>query len=137
MCRHAPFYAEEVFRVLKSNGVFLTQQVHAAEDAINIKGIFGRGQGFGEKPGSFMKKCIQELKAVGFKILRKDTYNATEYYVDMADLIFLLRNTPLVPDFDIEKDQKYLGEIEEKHKTKNGIKTKSARFLIICKKQDL
>lgn len=133
MCRQAPFYSEEVFRVLKSHGVFLTQQV-GEEDKQNIKEVFGRGQSFGEKPGSFMSKCVQELKHAGFEISRKDAYNATEYYADMADLIFLLRNTPLIPDFDIEKDQKYLEEIEKKYKTKNGIKTNSFRFLIICKK---
>lgn len=74
------------------------------------------------------------IKNAGFKILRTDTYNATEYYADMADLMFLLRNTPMIPDFDIEKDERYLEEIEKKYKTKNGIKTNSLRFLIICKK---
>lgn len=130
MCRHAPFYAEEVFRVLKPGGVFFTQQV-GEKDKQNIKKIFGRGQSFGEKPRSFMNKCIQELKNVGFKILRKNTYDATEYYADMADLIFLLRNTPIIPDFDIKKDQKFLEEIERKYKTKDGIKTNSFRFLLI------
>jgi len=133
MCRQAPFYAEEVFRVLKPNGVFLSQQV-GEENKQNIKEIFGRGQSFGEKPGSFMSDCIQELENAGLKILRTDTYNATEYYTDMADLIFLLRNTPIMPDFDIEKDERHLEEIEKKYKTKNGIKTNSSRFLIICKK---
>ena len=134
MCRHAPFCVEEVFKVLKPNGIFLTQQVKAEEDAENIKEVFGRGQRFGEKLGSFMNKRIRELKNAGFEILRTDTYNATEYYADMADLIFSLRNTPLVPDFDIDNDQRYLEEIEKKYKTKNGIKTNSARFLILCKK---
>lgn len=133
MCRHAPFYSEEVFRVIKPNGVFITQQV-GEEDKQNIKEVFGRGQSFGQKTGRFMNVCIQELKNAGFKILRTNTYNATEYYADMADLIFLLRNTPIIPDFDMERDERYLKEVEKKYKTKNGIKTNSFRFLIICKK---
>jgi SAM-dependent methyltransferase len=135
MCRQAPFYASEVFRALKARGVFLTQQV-AENDKQNIKDIFGRGQGFGEQPGAFMKQCIQELKSAGFKILRKDTYNATEYYADMADFMFLLRNTPMIPDFDVEKDERYLTEFEKRYKTKDGVKTNSARFLIICQKPE-
>ena len=83
---------------------------------------------------SQVAKYIQELKKSKFKILKKKTYNATEYYASMKDLIFLLKNTPIIPDFDIERDEKFLKEIEKKYKTKKGIKTNSFRFLIICKK---
>ena len=61
-------------------------------------------------------------------------YNATEYYEDMKDLIFLLKNTPIIPNFNIDKDSTFLKEIEEKYKTEEGIKTNSYRFIIICKK---
>ena len=89
MCRHAPFYAQQVYRVMKSKGIFLTQQVYSEKDAINIKRIFGRGQGFGrERETNPIRRYVRELKAAGFEILRKDTYNATEYYADMSDLIF-------------------------------------------------
>ena len=135
MCRHAPFYAQQVYRVMKSKGTFLTQQVHSEKDAINIKRVFGRGQGFGrEREANPIRRYIRELKAAGFEILRRDTYNATEYYADMADLIFLLRNTPMIPDFDIDKDRKCLEEIESKYARDDSIKTNSARYLIVCKK---
>jgi len=133
MCRQAPFHAGEVFRVLKPKGIFLTQQV-GEDDKQNIKEVFGRGQSFGEEPGSFVDKCIRELEDAGFKTLRKDTYNATEYYADMTDLIFLLKNTPITPSFDTEKDQTYLKQIEEKYRTEDGIQTNSSRFLIISTK---
>ena len=135
MCRHAPFYAQQVYRVMKSKGIFLTQQVYSEKDAINIKRVFGRGQGFGrEREANPIRRYIRELKAAGFEILRRDTYNATEYYADMADLIFLLRNTPMIPDFDIDKDRKCLEKIESKYTRDDGIKTNSARYLIVCKK---
>ena len=133
ICRHAPFYPKELFRVLKPSGIFITQQV-GEKDKQNIKNIFARGQSFGKKVGTLMNKYIQELKKSKFKILKKKTYNATEYYASMKDLIFLLKNTPIIPDFDIERDEKFLKEIEKKYKTKKGIKTNSFRFLIICKK---
>ncbi len=133
ICRHAPFYASEVFRVLKPGGIFITQQV-MENDKENIKQIFGRGQAFGVKPGTLMEKCAQELVFQGFEILKKDEYNATEYYADMQDVIFLLRNTPIIPDFDIDKDQEFLERIEREYKTKDGIRTNSSRFLIVCRK---
>jgi len=135
MCRHAPFYAEQVYRVLKPKGIFITQQVYAEKDAINIKMVFGRGQGFGrEREANPIRRYVRELKAVGFEILRKDTYNVTEYYAGMADLIFLLRNTPIISDFDIDKDRRCLEEIESRYTTDDGIKTNSARYLIVCRK---
>ncbi|MCD6114670.1 methyltransferase domain-containing protein [bacterium] len=133
ICRHSDFYPKEVFRVLKPNGIFITQQV-GEKDKENIKKIFGRGQHFGKRVGTLMNKYLQELKKTGFKILKKNTYNALEYYANMEDLIFLLKNTPIIPDFNIKKDQKFLEEIERRYKTKKGIKTNSFRFLIICKK---
>ena len=133
ICRHSDFYPKEVFRVLKPDGIFITQQV-GEKDKENIKEIFGRGQSFGEGVGTLMNRYVQELKEVGFEILKKDTYNAVEYYANMIDLIFLLKNTPIIPNFDIKKDQKFLEEIERRYKTKEGIKTNSFRFLIICKK---
>ena len=69
-----------------------------------------------------MNKYIQELKKSKFKILKKKTYNATEYYASMKDLIFLLKNTPIIPDFDIERDEKFLKEIEKKYKQKKELK---------------
>jgi len=131
ICRHSPFFVEEVCRVLKTHGVFITQQV-MEDDKENIKNVFGRGQSFGIKSGASMGKYIKELKK-GFDILRSDTYNADEYYTE-DELIFLLNNTPIIPDFDVEKDQKFLEEIKRIYKTKDGIKTNSSRFLIIARK---
>ena len=108
-------------------GVFLTQQVYARKDKVNIKAVFGKGQGLDQPRRDPPGMSIKELRAAGFRILRNDMYDAVEYYADMADFIFLLRNTPMIPDFDIEKDRRALEEIEERYMTEYGIKTNSAR----------
>ncbi len=136
LCKHAPFYPEEVYKVLKEGGIFITQQV-GEKDKQNIKEIFGRGQSFNENAGDAMKKYVAELKEEGFTILKMGAYNATEYYENMQDVVFLLKNTPIIPDFDIEKDYKFLAEIEDKYKRKKGIKTNSCRYVIVCKKKGL
>jgi len=132
VCRHSNFYPSEVFRVMKPDGIFITQQVDE-RDKENIKKIFGRGQSFGEKPGSLMKKYIKELELSGFKILKTDTYDATEYY-KMDDFVSLLERAPIIQDFDATKDEKFLKEIEKKYGTEEGIMTNSFRFLIVCQK---
>jgi len=132
--RQAPFNAKEVSRILKPGGAFITQQVSEG-DKRNFKGVFQRGQSYGEKPGTFKKRCLIELREAGMKTIEEQTVNTTEYYESMDDVIFLLANTPLIPDFDFEKEQDKLEKIEEKFKTNKGIRTNSERFLIVGTKR--
>ncbi|UCD03628.1 MAG: class I SAM-dependent methyltransferase [Candidatus Woesearchaeota archaeon] len=132
ICRHAPFYAKEVFRVLKPKGIFITQQV-AENDKINIKKVFERGQSYGEEPGTLMNKYVKELKEAGFRIIREDKFNIIEYYIP-GDLVFLLKNTPIVDGIDIKKDYLLLEKLEREHNVGDRIKTNASRSLIICKK---
>jgi len=131
--RHAPFSSKEVTRVLKKGGLFISQQV-GESDKKNIKKLFGRGQSFGKKSGNLIRRYIQELKDVGFKIIRKNHYDAIEYYKDIKDITFLLEHTPIIPKFNHHKDQKILKKLEKKYKTNKGIKTNSERFLIVPQK---
>jgi ubiquinone/menaquinone biosynthesis C-methylase UbiE len=133
MARHAPFSTKEIYRVLKKTGIFITQQV-GEKDKSNIKKVFGRGRAFEKKASELFEKCCQDLKESGFKIITADQYDTIEYYANMNDIIFLLEHTPIVPEFDKQKDKKYLHELEKKYKKTKGIMTNSARFLIVAKK---
>ncbi len=132
--RHAPFDSNEVARVLKSGGVFLTQQV-SEDDKLNIKNTFGRGQSFGEADGTLKEKYIQELKAAGFSEVQAFEYDAKEYYQRPEDLLFLLQHTPIIPDFGKEMDDLRLFDVFIKeNQTAKGICTNSKRFLLIATK---
>ena len=131
-CRHSPFNMKKVFGVLRKNGIFITQQV-GERDKQNIKNVFGRGQSYNKKDGSLIEKYCGQAEKLGFKILRKDHYCATEYYKS-SDLVFLLENTPIIPNFNREKNHKFFEEIIKKFNTKYGIKTNSCRYLLVLKK---
>jgi SAM-dependent methyltransferase len=131
---HAPFYSKEVAKVLKSGGIFLTQQVSEA-DKLNVKKAFGRGQSFGEIDGVLKDKYIRDLREVGFSDVKSFEYNAIEYYQRPEDLIFLLIHTPTIPNFGQEKkDFDKLNDFIENNRTVKGIRTNSKRFFIIAKK---
>src|SRR3989338_12807 len=132
-CRHSPFNLREIYRALKKKGIFITQQV-GERDKQNIKGIFGRGQSYKKREGSLINKYSAEARKLGFKIVRKSHYCATEYY-KYNDLIFLLENTPIIPRFNIHKDCKFVRDISKKHNTKYGIKTNSCRYILVLQKQ--
>jgi ubiquinone/menaquinone biosynthesis C-methylase UbiE len=133
-CRHANFFPKEVARVLIDRGIFLTQQVSEA-DKMNIMQAFGRGQSFGIKDGTAKRQYIESLKKVGFSDVESFDYDAYEFYHTAEDLIFLLRNTPIIPDFGKQpEDFRILSRFIEENRTDRGIKTNSKRYMIIAKK---
>jgi hypothetical protein len=51
------------------------------------------------------------------------------------DIIFLFAHTPLIPDFNLEKEQDELRQIERTLVTKKGCKTNSERYIIVATKE--
>lgn len=132
-CRHSEFFAKEIKKVLMKGGTFLTQQVNE-NDKSNIKEAFGRGQAFGVKAGTLKHRYMTELSAAGFSDIQSFEFNVTEYYQTAEDLIFLLKHTPIIPDFGrTEADFQKLQHFVKENQTEKGIRTNSERFIIIAK----
>ena len=132
-CRQSPFSAEEAARVLTNDGVFLTQQV-SENDKFNLTEAFGRGRAAVED-GTLKNKYIAELRNAGFQDVQAFDYDATEYYQSYEDLIFLLKHTPIIPNFgQTDNDFAVLKKFIEKYQTDKGIMTNSKRFMIIARK---
>lgn len=132
-CRQSPFSAQEVARVLAHDGVFLTQQV-SEHDKLNMADVFGRGNAACED-GTLKNKYMNELRDAGFQDIQAFDYDATEYYESHEDLIFLLKHTPIVPNFGQNNhDFALLDQFIEQYQTSKGIKTNSKRFMIIARK---
>ncbi|MBU3918674.1 class I SAM-dependent methyltransferase [Patescibacteria group bacterium] len=133
-CRHSNFFPKELIRALTERGIFLTQQVSEA-DKINIKKAFGRGQNFRIKDGTTKDHHIKELRKAGFSEIKSFDYNTKEFYQTPEDLIFLLRNTPIIPNFGCKSnDFKILTQFIKDNATVKGIATNSKRYMIIAKK---
>lgn len=131
--RHAPFNACEVARVLKTGGILMTQQV-SENDKKNLKTYFNRGQSFDDKDGTFKRQCVETLKIAGFSEVAVFEYDATEYYERPEDLIFLLKHTPIIPNFGENlKDYEVLAKFIADNTTDAGIMTNSKRFMIVAK----
>ncbi|MFW6012811.1 MAG: class I SAM-dependent methyltransferase, partial [Candidatus Bipolaricaulota bacterium] len=133
-CRQGPFVPAEVHRVLKPGGFFLTQQVGEG-DKYELKKCLGRGQRFQQPPGQLKDNYVNQLRQVEFQDVKVQEYNAIEYYSRPRDLLLLLKNAPIVPDFGKRVgDFQKLAEYINRHTTKRGIKTNAKRFLLTAKK---
>ncbi|MCD9023581.1 class I SAM-dependent methyltransferase [Cohnella silvisoli] len=132
--RHCPFNTNEAARVLEQNGFFLTQQV-SEDDKFNIKQVFGRGQSSGLRDGTLKNKFISELNESGFSDIQSFEFDAKEYYKTYEDLVFLLKHTPIIPNFGKSDDDfALLDKFIEENRTSKGIMTNSKRFMIIARK---
>ncbi|MCQ0955853.1 class I SAM-dependent methyltransferase [Bacillus cereus] len=131
---HAPFIASELAKVMKQGAFFLTQQV-SEHDKLNLKEAFGRGQCFGERDGTLKEKYMRELISAGFEVVQVREYDVTNYYSTTEDLIFLLKHTPIIPNFgEEEEDFNILQKFIKSNSSEKGIRTNSKRFMIIAVK---
>ncbi|WP_270169345.1 class I SAM-dependent methyltransferase [Paenibacillus sp. SYP-B4298] len=132
-CRHSEFFAKEVARVLVKGGTFLTQQV-SENDKSNIKEAFGRGQALGTKAGTLKHQYVTKLSEAGFSDIQAFEFNVIEYYQTAEDLIFLLKHTPIIPNFgQTEVDFQILQQFIKENQSEKGIRTNSERFIITAK----
>lgn len=125
--RHTPFDFNEIFRLLNDNGTFFSEQIDE-DDCQNLKELFGRGQGYNAKL-KLVNKMKEEVKQQKFKKVEFFEIKQEEYYETEEDLLFLLRNTPIIPNFGEGKsDYKKFNEYVEKNKTDKGILLKRKLF---------
>lgn len=133
-CRQAPFSPDEACRVLKPKGLFVTQQLYET-DKSNLQKTFKRGQTYGERPGTLLKLYITESKLAGFRVLKREVSDLPFYFKDRIRLVGYLKRYPTIPNFGSKKDYKVLEKFIKQNKTKKGIKSNSARFLLVLEKR--
>ncbi len=133
-CRHSGFDAHQVAKVMSDKGTFWTQQV-GESDKYNLKQAFGRGQSYGEPDGELMKRYVQELTEAGFTEIQTYEYDSAEYYQTPEDLIFLLKHTPIIPDFGHnQSDFNILRDFIAANQSDKGIRTNAKRFILWARK---
>lgn len=130
--RHAAWSANDLARILKPGGVFLTQQV----DARSWKELrpFFPGRQFDW--GHTFEDDIEGLKSAGFAITEASRSEALVAYEDLGDLVMNLIRTPWeIVDFDpLDRDLEALLALEKALMRAEGVVLTEARCLIEAKK---
>lgn len=91
-----------------------------------------RGQFADLKKGERAKIYRKEFGRLFSEVSIRNEFWKTWYSVE--GLYLLLEQTPMVKNFDKEKDKKIIEKIKQKYITKKGIGTLQNRLLIIAKK---
>lgn len=129
--RHCGANMKEVFRVLKPNGVFVSEDI-SNDDCQELKDLFGRGQAYREP--HLYNKVLAECVDAGFSEIKLIRFEETEYYKTPEDLKYLLSFTPILNGYDEDNDGKLLEQYIKANTTKKGIKLSRRLFAFILKK---
>ena len=136
--RHESYNPDEVYRILKHDGIFITQQVG---DKNNSKlRLILNGSQVSKNEGEWnLEYATNELEAAGFKILESDEDFTLTRIFDVGAIVYYLKAIPFeIPDFTVKKYYNKLVEINE-YINDNGyldLDTNSHRFIIKAKKSN-
>ena len=136
ICRRGPVTDRlnsllEARRVLKIGGMVMEITI-GEHDKENLTQVFGRGQMLGLERVIVLKERV--LREAGFKNLEIQEYFATEIFPTLRDLTIRLKDSPIIPGFDVEKDKHYLEKIEKTYRSSRGIEAPTHRVTIIAYK---
>ena len=132
-CRRGPSYYKEYHRILKTNGYYVEIGI-GEEDAIELKKVFGRGQGYGKWGKSTLEKDLKELQELGFKVVFAENFHYFEYYSSYKELDLFLQSVPIFEDFDSEKDKVTLEKYTKEFTLDKGIRLSRHRLLMVVQR---
>ena len=133
--RHSVVCVDEVARVLRPGGVFITQAVGVRNTA-NICNLFGCGPGgqYANAPGQDVSTWAAAFAALGFAVRCRAEYDVPYLFLDVESLVFWLMAIPMPEDFDVETHWPQVDHILSEFQTPRGIETNEHRELLIVQK---
>lgn len=132
-CRRGPTFYEECSRILKTNGYYL--EIGIGEmDTMELKKIFGRGQGYGKWDKSKLEEKLKKLQNLGFKAIFAENFYCVEYYPSYEEFDLFLQGVPIFEDYDSKKDEEKLKTYIKNFSSEKGIQLSRHRVVILARK---
>lgn len=131
--RHGGYIPEEIFRLLKSGGLFITQQVGAENDWELVELLLGRIKP--PFPKQYMEIASQRFSNAGFAVLQKQECHCSIRFFDVGALVWFARILPWeFPDFSVDACLPSLMKAQTMVERNGFIEGKTHRFLLVAQK---
>ena len=131
--RHGDFNPVEIYRVLKTGGVFITQQVGAENDRELVELLCGKlPLPF---PEQYADKAADAFVNAGFSVLRREECFRPIRFYDVGALTWFARVIPWeFPDFSVDTHRENLLHAQHILQETGCVEGRTHRFLLVAKK---
>lgn len=131
--RHESYNENEVNRVLKDNGIFITQQVGAYNNK-DLATFFDENH-IDQFPMMTLEKSIARLKKAGFSIIYKDEYYPEIKFFDLGAVVYFAKIIKWeFHNFSVERHFDKLLLLQDYLNQRGYIKSTEHRFIIVARK---
>ena len=132
--RHEAYLPEEVKRILKPGGVFITQQVGGDNNVELSLRLTGKRRKL--MPDWNMKNAAEALESCGFKIVYKNEYFPKVRFYDTGSLVYFAKVIEWeFPDFSVAESESELEKIDGQIRNSGFFESVEHRFVIAVRKQ--
>lgn len=134
--RHGSYLEEEVYRVLKPGGYFLTQQVGADNDKELIE-LLTPEHKTSAFPEHYLEKRSKALKETGFNLLKEEeVYQPIRFY-DLGALVWFAKIIEWeFEGFSVETHKEHLFKAQEILEEKGVLEGQIHRYLLVASKPE-
>lgn len=123
LLRHLHVYAEQIVRVLRPGGIFITQMV-GQHSSLNILKAFGwTPDSFGPGWWQPVAELAQQFRGLGCRVLKEADYDVACWYLDQESFLFWLLAVPWPEEIVLEKHWRTIKRLLETCQTERGIET--------------
>ncbi|NLT09489.1 MAG: class I SAM-dependent methyltransferase [Ruminococcus sp.] len=131
--RHGSFENEELYRILKPGGVFVTQQVGEKNDRELVEKLLpGTEISFKEHD---LEHCISSLVRAGFSVLERDEAFRPIRFYDTGALVWFARIIEWeFVDFSVDRCFDRLLAVEEGIRKQGSVSGHTHRFYVVARK---
>ena len=131
--RHGDFCVEEIFRVLKPGGLFITQQVGAENDRELVELLCGKTPI--PFPEQYLELTSQKFENAGFTILRGEEVFRPIRFFDVGALVWFARIIQWeFPGFSVDTHWENLLNAQKILEEQGSINGTIHRFLLVAQK---
>lgn len=129
--RHGGLRIPEIFRVLKKDGHFLTQQV-GGDNLLDLMASFDTKPKW---PENVLDIVQQKMTDIGFELLKTEKWKGKITFKDVGAVVYFLKAIPwTVDNFSVDFHLIYLEKLQEKLEQEGKLEFTYTRFLILAKK---
>jgi SAM-dependent methyltransferase len=129
--RHGGFRPEEMHRVLRPGGVFLSQQV-GGDNLTDMIAEFGARPMW---PDNTLTRIAERFRSLGCAIARAEEWRGAVTFADVGAIVYFLKAVPwVVPGFDLETHLAVLEALERRRAAGEPLRFTYTRFLIEARK---